>query len=70
MFIQELLTSLTEAPAKFIDVALHDPISAVLVAVAAVILIASLGFFAVLVLGAIADLVTPSSGGQRHQPGQ
>lgn len=69
MFIQELLTSLTEAPGQFIDVAAHDPVSAVLILIAFLILAASLGYFAVLVLGAVVDLIRPSSGGESHPRG-
>ncbi len=69
MFVQRLLSSLVEAPGKFVDVAAHDPVSAVLVLVALVILAVSLGYFAILVLGAVVDLLTPSPAGESHPKG-
>ena len=70
MFIWQLLESIGQAPGEFIDVALHDPVSAVLVLIGFGIIAVSVGFFAILVLGAVVEAISPSPGGQPQQPGR
>lgn len=70
MFVQELLRSLTEMPGKFIEVGLHDPVSALLLVFATLILGLSLGLFGVLTLGAVVDLLRPSPDESPSRPGR
>ena len=61
MVLAELVESMLEAPGQFVDIATHDPISALLVAVGGLIITVSVGFFAILVAGALVELVIPDS---------
>jgi len=62
MFVRELFGSVLRLPQKFAGVAMHDPISAFLLAVGAVLTLLSVGYFGLLVVGAVADALTPSAG--------
>ncbi len=64
--LAELIDSILAAPEQFIDVATHDPVSALLVAVGGVLVGAPLVFFGILVLGAVVDLIRPESSAVEH----
>lgn len=70
MFIRELFQSILDMPGKFLDIALHDPLAALMMAFGTIFVAVSVGYFALLALGSIADLFTPEVGGQPRQPGQ
>ena len=70
MFIRQLLDSVVRLPGEFAAVALHDPLSAILLTVGALLVFVSAGYFGLLVLGALAELLSPSPGGQPRQPGR
>lgn len=59
-FLNQLLGSIGKMPGRFADVVLHDPISAVLVGIGALVMTLTLGAGTYLTLGAVVDLVTPS----------
>lgn len=59
-FLNRVLGSIGKMPGRFADVVTHDPISAVLVGIGAVVMALTLGTGAYLALGAAVDLVTPS----------
>jgi hypothetical protein len=59
----QLLQSILDMPGKFIDIALFDPLSAVLILLGAVLVGAASAVFGYLTLGAAASLlVRPGSG--------
>lgn len=66
MVVVRLVRSILETPEKFIEVAMHDPISALLVLVGTAIVTASLGVFSLLVAGAGLDLIRPETPGETH----
>lgn len=68
MFIRRLLESITQLPVEFLDVALQDPFTAVLFAMGALLTLFASGVFGLLVLGALADLLSPSTGGEPPRP--
>ena len=70
MFIRELFQSILDMPAKFADVAMHDPLAALMMVFGSLFVAVSVGYFGLLALGSIADLFTPEAGGQPRQPGQ
>jgi hypothetical protein len=70
MFVRQLLDSVVRLPGEFAAVALHDPLSAVLLAFGALFVLVSAGYFGLLVLGAVAELFTPSPGGPPGQQGR
>lgn len=70
MFIQELFESILRLPGEFAGVAAHDPLSAVLLAVGALIVLGTVGFVGYLLLGVVAELLTPTPGGEPRQPGR
>jgi len=70
MFIRELFQSILDMPGEFAGVATHDPLSAVLLAVGAILTTVAIGYFSLLALGSIAAVLTPEPGGQPRQPGQ
>lgn len=70
MFIRELFQSVLEMPGKFVDVAMHDPLSAVLLAIGGLITTLSVAYFSLLSLRSLVELFTPAPGGQPRQPGQ
>ena len=67
-FLSDLLNSIVDMPGKFVDVATHDPISAILVAFGALFVGGAVLAGAYLGLGAVVDLVRPSRPGAVHQP--
>lgn len=70
MFIRDLFQSILEMPGKFADVAMHDPLGAVMLTIGGIFVALSVGYFTLLTLGAILDLFTPEPGGQPRRPGQ
>jgi hypothetical protein len=70
MFIRELFQSILDMPGKFVDVAMHDPLGALMLVFGSAFVALSVGYFTLLTLGSIADLFTPEPGGQPRQPGQ
>jgi hypothetical protein len=70
MFIRELFQSILDMPGKFADVAMSDPLGAVMLAVGSILVLLSVGYFTLLTLGSILDLFTPEVGGQPRRPGQ
>lgn len=70
MVIGQLLESIVRLPGEFAAVAMHDPLSALLMAVGAIFVALPVGYVGLLVLGAVAELLSPSSGGQPQQPGR
>jgi hypothetical protein len=70
MVIGQLLESIVRLPGEFAAVAMHDPLSALLMAIGAIFVALPVGYVGLLVLGAIAELFSPASGGQPQQPGQ
>lgn len=70
MFIRELFQSLIDMPGRFADIALHDPLSAVLLTVGAILTTLAVAYFGLLVAGSVLELFTPELTGQPRQPGQ
>jgi hypothetical protein len=70
MFVQELVQSVLDLPGQFLDVAMHDPLGAVLLIIGATITTASVAFFGLLVLGSVLDLFTPSGSSPPPQRGR
>jgi len=70
MFIRQLFQSLIDMPGQFAEIAMHDPLSAVLLTIGGIITLFSVAFFGLLVLGSVIDLLTPEVGGAPQQPGQ
>lgn len=68
MFIEQLFQSLIDMPGKFADIAMHDPLSAVLLTVGAIITTLTIGYFTLLVAGSVLDLFTPESSGPPQRP--
>lgn len=54
----ELLNSLIEMPFRFAEIAMHDPISAVLIAFGTLFVGASVGAFGYLALGSLVDFLS------------
>jgi len=70
MFAQELFESVLRLPGEFARVAAHDPLSAVLLAIGALIVLGTVGFVGYLLLGAVAEILNPTPGGEPRQPGR
>lgn len=69
--VSELLQSILDAPGRFIDIALADPIAGVLILIGAVLVGVSSAVFGYLSLGAAASLVfRPGSARSPPQEGQ
>jgi len=66
MVVTKFVESLVDMPGKFADVAAHDPISALLVAMGAVLVTAPLGLFGVLTFGAVVEFIVPDSTESSH----
>ncbi|WP_276270638.1 hypothetical protein [Haloarcula litorea] len=64
--LTELVQSVIDAPGKFVDIMLFDPLSAVLVLIGALLVGVSSAIFGYLSLGAAASLFT--RGGGRSPP--
>lgn len=64
--LSRLIDSVIQAPGEFVDVATQGPAEGLLVLFGALFIGLPLGFFAILVLGALVDLVTPESFGATH----
>jgi hypothetical protein len=54
----ELLNSVIEMPFRFAEVAMHDPISAVLIAFGTLFVAGAMGAFGYLTLGAVVDFLS------------
>ena len=63
--VMELLDSIISFPDRFIDIALSDPLSALLIAFGALFVGASSAVFGYLTLGAAVDLIMPDVSGQQ-----
>lgn len=70
MFIRELFQSLIDMPGKFADIAMHDPLSAVLLTVGAILTTLAVAYFGLLAAGSVLDLFTPEASGPPRRPGQ
>ncbi|MBV0902538.1 hypothetical protein [Haloarcula salina] len=68
--LSELLQSIVAMPSRFVDVALNDPLAALMLVVGAVITTASVAVFGYLSLGAVLSLFTGSGGRSPPQAGQ
>lgn len=68
--LSDLIGSLLEMPGTLIEVATTNPISGVLIAVGALFLALSLGYFGILVLGAIGNLLSSSGRGRVYPRGR
>lgn len=66
--VSRLVESVLEMPVRFADIAAHDPLSAVLLVIGALLVGVSSAVFGFLVVGAGVDLVTPDSGGRTYPP--
>lgn len=64
--LSELVSSLLAMPNALADAAGVDPLSAVLLAVGGLVMAVSLGYFALLVLGAALNLVRPGGDGREY----
>jgi urea transporter len=69
--LSELIQSIVDAPGRFVDIALADPIAGVLILIGAVLVGISSAVFGYLSLGAAASLVfRPGSGRSPPQEGR
>lgn len=68
MFIGELLDSIVEMPGRFLDVALHDPLAALMLVMGVILVTVSVGAFGLLVAGSVVELLTPSPSSPPQQP--
>lgn len=66
--LTDLIDSLLAMPGEFAAIAGHDPLAALMLAVGAVLVTVSVGYFGLLVLGSLLNLVTPSGGGRSYPP--
>jgi hypothetical protein len=66
--LMQLLQSIIDMPGKFIDIALFDPLSAVLILLGAVLVGAASAVFGYLTLGAVASLVVRPGSGPSQPP--
>jgi hypothetical protein len=66
--VTELIQSIIDMPGRFIDIALTDPISAVLILIGAVLVGAASAAFGYLSLGAALSLVTRPGSGRSPPP--
>jgi hypothetical protein len=62
--VADLIDSIVAMPDAFTDVALHDPLSALLMALGTILFLVTFGVFGYLGLGAVADLFTPETTGR------
>ena len=68
-FLTNLLNSIVDMPAKFVDVAAHEPpIGAVLIAFGALFVTLAVLAGGYLTLGAVVDLLTPFRPAREHRP--
>jgi hypothetical protein len=70
MVLGELVQSILDMPGKFADVAAHDPISAVLVGMGALLVSLSLGVFSLLTAGVVLDLIRPDRPRESYPKGE
>jgi len=68
--LSELLQSIVAMPSRFVDVALNDPLAALMLVVGAVITTLSVAVFGYLSLGAVLSLFTGSGGRSPPRAGQ
>lgn len=66
-FLTDLLESVFAMPGEFVEVALHDPIGAVLIAFGALFVGLAVLAGAYLTLGAVADLFRPFRPAREHR---
>ena len=67
--MQSIASQLTELGSLFSGIATGDPLSTVLVAMGAVLMVGSLGVFGYLTAGAALSLVIPDRVGRTRRPG-
>jgi Na+-transporting methylmalonyl-CoA/oxaloacetate decarboxylase gamma subunit len=67
-FLTQLINSIVDMPGKFVDVMLHDPISAVLVGMGAVFVGLAVLAGGVLTLSAVVEFLTPGRPDREHRP--
>jgi len=68
--LQRLVESVTQMPGKLEPVATNDPLAAVMLGVGGLLFVLTFGYVTLLVLGALAELVSPSGGGRQHPRGR
>jgi hypothetical protein len=62
-----LIESATQAPGEFADIATHDPLSAVLLGIGALLVFLPMAVFGVLGIGVLAELLNPATGSPPQQ---
>ncbi|WP_436935802.1 hypothetical protein [Halovenus marina] len=70
MVLGELVQSILDAPGIFADIATHDPLSAVLIGIGAVLVGVSLGAFGLLTAGVVVDLIRPDRPRETYPKGE
>ena len=66
--LTDFIQSVLDMPGEFATVATHDPLSALLVAVGGLFVLLSVGYFGILTLGAVANLVTGGPDAEPREP--
>ena len=66
--LTDLVQSVLDMPGEFATVATHDPLSALLVAVGGLFVLASVGYFGVLTLGAVVNVLTGGPDAEPREP--
>lgn len=66
MVVAELLRSIFELPGEFLEVATHDPVAAVLIAIGAVLVGGPMLVGGIYVAGAFLELVSSGPRGEQH----
>ena len=66
MVVAELLRSILELPGEFLEVATHDPLAAVLIAIGAVLVGGPMLVGGIYVAGAFLELVSSGPRGEQH----
>lgn len=64
--ISDLIASALEMPNAFADVATADPVAGVMLALGGLLMALSLGYFGLLVLGVLWELVSPGAAGRSY----
>ena len=66
MVVVELLRSILELPGEFLEVATHDPVAAVLIAIGAVLVGGPMLVGGIYVAGALLEVVSSGPRGEQH----
>jgi hypothetical protein len=64
--LSELFASVLEMPGIFTEVAVTNPLAGLMLALGTLFMALSLGYFAVLTLGAVAELFSPGGAGREY----